>query len=69
MNITKAMNHYMDELNLNQSQFAVKCGMSISMTSKIVRGERIPSVNTLQKISDASAGAVYSVVPAVNVNV
>lgn len=53
MNITKAMNHYMDELNLNQSQFAVKCGMSISMTSKIVRGERIPSVGTLQKISDA----------------
>ena len=42
----------MNELNLNQSQFAVKCGMSISMTSKIARGERIPSVSTLQKISD-----------------
>tara|TARA_R100000234_G_C4961381_1_gene161951 strand:- start:376 stop:576 length:201 start_codon:yes stop_codon:yes gene_type:complete len=52
MDISKAMNHYMNELNLNQSQFAVKCGMSISMTSKIARGERIPSVSTLQKISD-----------------
>ncbi len=53
LNVGKAINHYLKMFGMNQSQFAIKCGMSRSMITYLVNSKRAPSIRTLQKISNS----------------
>jgi len=53
LNIGKAINHFLNEFRMNQTQFAVKCGMSRSMITYLINSKRAPSIRTLQKISSS----------------
>jgi transcriptional regulator with XRE-family HTH domain len=43
---------------MTQDQFAALSGISIASVSRLVRGQQRPDWDTMQKIADATAGAV-----------
>lgn len=45
-----ALNSIRLELNLNQTEFAIKCGLSKSFMSEILNGKKIPDLGTIEKI-------------------
>ena len=53
MDINKSIDHFMRELDLNQSQLARAAGMDVSTLSLIINNHRDPNMNTLTKIATA----------------
>lgn len=49
---------YLTRAGIKKSQFAKQIGSPVSVVSRLVRGERDPSVETLKRIIDATDGSV-----------
>lgn len=52
------LDRFLSLSNTLPSQFAARIGVSASTITRIVRGERRPNLETLQKIVRATEGAV-----------
>jgi len=52
------LKHYLRSNRINQAQFAKRCGLSTATISRIISGERQPSLKVMQIIFRASNGKV-----------